>query len=339
MEGQGTANRKAQDSAEEEEAQHDVTNDTVLGVSFIFSMRHPNKNPGNPKNHLHCHAVKQRIKISKLNPKRLFFVENLNVHKLPPHCTGTLVAYCCVPVVNEDNNPVKKVQWYLGSIIFHSYEKTVIAPITVNNTLWKGGVVDLSMEWRSCMSILLDNCLEFETGQFQIRYLNSVQRITTENNQQVVSMLVSGPDNLYITKAMRNKAKCFVRNHVPLIPDGALPVPVNEIGRSSLLDILHKYKRGIPDSSLLHRRVKRKTMAAAGTHVVEIEGPMQYLRCGINPKTFLIPVLVPDKSIDCQGCSFPQRYVYFPRKCYRKLALKGRTNTLSFNEKNCWKKA
>jgi hypothetical protein len=79
--------------------------------------------------------------------------------------------------------------------------------------------------------------------------------------------------------------------------------------------------------------VKRKTMAAAGTHVVEIEGPMQYLRYGINPETFLIPVLVPDKSMECEGCSFPQRYIYFPRKFYRDLALKGRTNTLSFNKK------
>jgi hypothetical protein len=70
------------------------TEDRVNGFSVVFSFRRPEKrNELNAKNELQAHTIRQRISLSLLNKRRMFFVENNNLHSLPSHCTGVLVAY------------------------------------------------------------------------------------------------------------------------------------------------------------------------------------------------------------------------------------------------------
>jgi hypothetical protein len=70
------------------------TEDHVHGFSVVFSFRRPEKqNECNAKNELQAHTIRRRINLSSLNKRRMFFVENNNLHSLPSHCTGVLVAY------------------------------------------------------------------------------------------------------------------------------------------------------------------------------------------------------------------------------------------------------
>ena len=55
-----------------------------------------------------------------------------------------------------------------------------------------------------------------------------------------------------------------------LLPEGNTAVPSRYVGRSALLDILYGYKGGKPNITS-RNKVKRKTIAAVGTHVYSLK--------------------------------------------------------------------
>ena len=106
------------------------------------------------------------------------------------------------------------------------------------------------------------------TGQFKLRYLNVVQQMTLSGHP-FISASVHGPDSVPRTTSMKKLIQEHRSSLNCLLPDGILVVPTSYIRKSSLLDILHRYKGGIHNVAQ-RNNTKRRTMAIAG----EIEGPL-----------------------------------------------------------------
>jgi hypothetical protein len=109
------------------------TDDRVHGFSVVFSFRRSEKrNESNAKNELQAHTIRKRISLSTLNKRSMFFVENNNLHSLPSHCTGVLVAYSLSGKrITTEKDVLDHHHWFLGTIIFHSYDITSIAPTEI----------------------------------------------------------------------------------------------------------------------------------------------------------------------------------------------------------------
>lgn len=70
--------------------------------------------------------VKTRFKVNYANSnnnRRIFFVDNTNLHSVPRNCTGILVAFCCSYVANGSE---ERYKWRLGIILLHTIERTII---------------------------------------------------------------------------------------------------------------------------------------------------------------------------------------------------------------------
>jgi hypothetical protein len=81
---------------------------------------------------------------------------------------------------------------------------------------------------------------------------------------------------------------------------------------------LYRYKGGKPNVTS-RNKIKRKTTAAVGTHIVEIEEPIAKLQEGIDKTCLLVPLLMNDNSSSCND-SHVQRYVYLPKKTHKCLS-------------------
>jgi hypothetical protein len=115
-----------------------------------------------------------------------------------------------------------------------------------------------------------------------------------------------------------------------LLPEGNAAVPSRYVGRSALLDILYGYKGGKPNITS-RNKVKRKTIAAVGTHVVEIEGPVTSLRDGVDKNCLLVPLYL-NSSLDKESDSHVERYVYLPRNKYNSMVSTHPIETLNMND-------
>jgi hypothetical protein len=81
------------------------------------------------------------------------------------------------------------------------------------------------------------------------------------------------------------------------------------------LDILYGYKDG---RAIVTKRnkVKRRSMAEAGTHVVEIEGPIMKLKeGGVDEKCLIVP-LAGSNDFHAKNDKHTQQYVYLPKDTY-----------------------
>ena len=65
----------------------------------------------------------------------------------------------------------------------------------------------------------------------------------------------------------------------------------------------------------VRNKTKRRTRAAAGSHVVEIEGPLLSLRDGVDSDCLLVPLVDVD-HIKLQNESHLQQYSYMPKDLY-----------------------
>ena len=314
--------------------QHDASqrpdNDCVSGYSVVFSIRHPDKQNGNLKNKLQAHITRRRIKITSLNPRRVFFVENNNVHSLPTHCTGVLVAFSPhVKRISNEYDIVEHHNWFLGTIIFHCYEKTVIAPTEIKLDYFKE-LNDSKCHKNIEYDIKVDCAVLFNTGEFKLRYLNAVQRLTL-SGYPFIHASVHGPDSVPRTSSMKKLIQEHRSSVHCLLPEGISVVPTSHIRKSALLDILNRYKGGIHNVAQ-RNNTKRRTMAVAGSHVVEIEGPMMSLRDGVDSDCLLVP-LVDIEVIKSQKETHLQKYSYIPKDLYTSLASRGPRKISKLNKK------
>ena len=242
--------------------QHDASqrpdNDCVSGYSVVFSIRHPDKQNGNVKNKLQVHITRRRIKITSLNPRRVFFVENNNVHSLPTHCTGVLVAFSPhVKRISNEYDIVEHHNWFLGTIIFHCYEKTVIAPTEIKLDYFKE-LNDSKCQKNIEYDIKVDRAVLFNTGEFKLRYLNAVQHLTL-SGYPFIHASVHGPDSVPRTSSMKKLIQEHRSSVHCLLPEGISVIPTSHIRKSALLDILNRYKGGIHNVAQRNNTKRRTT--------------------------------------------------------------------------------
>jgi hypothetical protein len=304
--------------------------DPVSGFSVIFSIRHPNKHVGNIKNALQVHIARERVKKSSLNPRRVFFVENNNVHSLPPHCTGVLVAYSTVnKKISSERDIIDHHQWFLGTIIFHNYEKSCIAPMEIDMSYYEISN-DSSYDKDIDYNIRVEDAVLLENGNFQLRYLNAIKPSRTTQGYPYVQASLLGPDTVPRTSAMKKIIQDEKSSTGCLLPNGNSQVPSNYVGKSPLLDILYGYKDG---RAIVTQRnkVKRRSMAEAGTHVVEIEGPIMKLKEGVDEKCLIVPLAV-SNDIHAKNDKHTQQYVYLPKDTYAALSRKGSRISSTVNQ-------
>lgn len=306
----------------------------VNGSSIVFSLRHPMKWDEKNKNLLVSHIITDRVpKARALScKKKLFFVENTNLHNLPSRCTGVLVAYS--PHHQKASKlEITQLRWFLGTVISHTYDKTVIAPTNVNPESFGRDmtIVDDEKSLSSTHYQINTECpVVFNTFQFHIRYLNAVTHKNDSDECYHISTSILGPDRVPISASIRIAAKKFQESN-PLLPDGILTIAINKVIRShGLLGVLYQYKKGMRDSCS-SKKFSRNTMAQIGTHVVEIEGPTEKLRDGLDPSSLVIPLLEED-DITSSSCPKLHKYVYVPRAVYKQLAKGGRRNANHLNK-------
>jgi hypothetical protein len=161
--------------------QHDSQrpdNDCVSGYSVVFSIRHADKQKGYLKIKLQAHITQRRIKRTSLNPRRIFFVENNNVHSLPTHCTGVLVAFSPhIKRISNNYDIFEHHNWFLGTVILHSYEKTVIAPTEIKEVYFKE--LHLSNVYNYIKyDIKVDRAVILNTGTGKFNTANDIVRIS-----------------------------------------------------------------------------------------------------------------------------------------------------------------
>jgi len=301
----------------------------VAGLSLVFSMRHPDKQDGEIKNQLQPHPIRQRISVSSLNPRRIFFVETNNLHCMPSHCTGVLVAYSHHKGRLKDED-ITKSQWFLGTMLFHSYKKTVISPTEIPVKYYQQTNHCTEYEQIRYDMKVGHNAI-FEHGEVKVRYLNVVNVARAQYPFLHASLL--GPDTTTITMDMRKVVKENVNTVQSLYPDGITSIPNRYVHKSHLLDILNACKDGQIIGTKT-KKVKRKTMSQTGTHVVEIEGPSLKLHDGTDENCLLVP-LIENLEKKVHTRAYIQRYIYVPKEKYLSLISEKPRNITEFNNRLC----
>jgi len=296
--------------------------DPVKGFSIVFSIRHPLKQKGELKNNLQAHTTRQRIQVSSLNSRRrFFFVENNNLHCLPSHCTGILVAYS--PYANQitkEKDVVQKHQWFLGTIIYHSFEVTSIAPTEIDHKDFEK-LVDSKGDNHINFDIKVDCAVTFSNGHFKLRFLNIIRQGKDSSPYPFICASLNGPDSVPRSASMKKIVQDFVScRKSMLLPNGISVVPSNYVRKSCLLEILHAY------NAAQRKKIKRRTMAQPGTHVVEIEGHIMQLRKGVDGNYLLVPIVdINNKAT--------QRYCYVTKDTHKCLSSEDTYKLTTLNEK------
>jgi hypothetical protein len=296
------------------------TEDRVNGFSVVFSFRSPTKrqNDCNARNELQAHTIRQRISLSLLTKERMFFVENNNLHSLPTHCTGVLVAYSLSGKrITTEKDVLDHHHWFLGTIIFHTYDITSIAPTEVCEDYYNKDTQSWVMENNVEYNINIEQAVLLRRGEFKLRFVNVVQYKQSNQSHDYIEACLHGPDTVPRTAEMKRLMQEKKPSFRCLLPEGSLDVPSRYVPKCPLLDILYRHKRGQPNGTS-RNKIKRRSTAAVGTHIVEIEGPIATLRDGIDKTCLLVPLVENDNSY-VQGCNDPhiQRYVYLPKKTHK----------------------
>jgi hypothetical protein len=183
--------------------------DRVNGFSVVFSLHRPEKqHSGNKRNKLKAYTIRNRIQLSSLNTRRIFFVENNNLHSLPSHCTGVLVAYSpCGKRIMREKDVTDHHEWFLGTIVFHSYEVTSIAPTEVSYEFYNDESQSWSIEDNISYNVNAEGAIiSFKHGEFQLRYLNAV-RPQQNQGYGFIQASLPGPDDT-LPRSIEMKKKC-----------------------------------------------------------------------------------------------------------------------------------
>jgi hypothetical protein len=304
------------------------TEDRVHGFSVVFSFRRPEKQN---ENELQAHTIRKRINLSSLNKRRMFFVENNNLHSLPSHCTGVLVAYSpSGKRITTEKDVMDHHHWFLGTIIFHTYDITYIAPTEVRKDFYNKDTQNWSSDNKVEYNIKMERAVLLRRGEFKLRYINVVE-YKQNQGYDFIEACLHGPDTVPRTVEMKRLMQEKRSSFKCLLPEGSLAVPSRYVQRSPLLDILYRYKGGKPNVTS-RNKIKRRTTAAVGTHIVEIEGPIATLREGIDKTCLLVPLLTNNNS-SSHNDSHVQQYVYLPKKTHKCLSANRPQESNEMNQK------
>jgi hypothetical protein len=215
----------------------------------------------------------------------------------------------------------------------HRYEKAVIAPTEIKEVYFKELHLSNAHNYIK-YDIKVDRAVMLNTGKFKLRYLNVVQRMTL-SGYPFISASVHGPDSVPRTSSMKKLIQEHRSSVNCLLPEGTSVVPTSYIGNSALLDILHRYKGGIHNVAQ-RNNTQRRTIAVAGSHVVEIEGSLLSLHDGVD-SCLLVP-LVDIDLIKSRKETHLQKYSYMPKDLglYTSLAPGGPRNISKINKKLTW---
>ena len=197
-----------------------------------------------------------------------YFIQNNNVHKVPANCTGLLIAYSTMP----------GVRWKLGILLFQNDKVNVIYRIEVMSTL-PPDLNNYSFEQTKVKEISIN-----EFPYHQIIYLNRVSACRTTPNGFIKCDTTNGPDIVNVNVHSKNKLikrlLLIKTKHRSLLPHPAVSLATTILEVDGLLAVLNDTRR----------KKKKKTMAAVGASVVEVEGPRNLLQHNSLKNKFLVPI-------------------------------------------------
>lgn len=281
----------------------------VAGKTAIFSLSY---NVDNDKSQLFVTVLQSRIPYIALQSPTWSFVPNTNVHCLPVHCAGVLVAFC----FGRNINPTKDFSksWYLGVILYHGMSCTRIARVKR---------LDGSQKY-STMSKgtyrLDESIITVKGGCISLQYLNCINEKCVSLGGLVKASL-EGPDVLQVNASYRIAGMKLSSKEKLLLPTAPV-VTSGSLRPRGLLQILHRCQVGTCKN---YRVIKKRTMSLPGTHVVEIEGPLTFLRHPKSPRKDVVLVPLLNKEFgECTAMAL-EKYVYFPINKYRELSKYGRS--------------
>lgn len=195
--------------------------------------------------------------------------------------------------------------WFLGVILSHSLSKTIVVKvISIDISHYMATHQEKSFK-------LSSSVITLEPGTFVLKYLNVINIKNGVSKDGYIKSSLLGPDCISLNNQILKVAKrqtgdndTLASKELPMITHGLLTP-------TGLLRVLHSNRRCS----------KRKTMAIAGTYVVELEGPVEHLaslEC-LHRKHVLVPFV--DVGID-GGTQHDHeiRYAHIPIEKYNTLA-------------------
>ena len=252
------------------------------GKSIIFILKDGTAETFNNK--LSQITIDHRIKQSSLDDGYKF-IQNTNLHHLDrwPNYQRVLVAYS-----KQECNNIST--WYLGILMHHSTEVTVILPTVIRAH---------SINTYRYIADPSTKCIKFTFGEVNLQYLNWLRDETTNGSDGCIKSLTNGPDiiraNLFQRQHTRQLNGILKRHNVEInknesnlhgkqkplahFPQVASSIPKYAIVKGkdglSLIDIIQKkYSRN------LNGRCMKDTTTLNGSHstLINIECALSSLQ-------------------------------------------------------------
>ena len=129
---------------------------------------------------LHDRSITSKDLLNDNHP--ISFIDNVNLHKLPPHCFGSLIAISQNPFSKSSNETSARLfKWEIAVIIHLDIRKTIICPCSFPDG-------DIKIHFQKMKEYHFFQC------PFQIRYLNRITESSNASDDGFIESNINGPD-------------------------------------------------------------------------------------------------------------------------------------------------